>query len=61
MMARKTIDILSLGLLIQSIFLLLLAWTLDSLLIKLTGIIGSSIVILVEVVFLYEKWWGNGQ
>lgn len=60
-MARKTIDLLSLGLIIQSIFIIILAWSLENLLIKLTGIIGSSIVILVELVFLYEKWFKNGQ
>lgn len=59
-MARKTIDLLSLGLIIQSIFIIILAWGLENLLIKLTGIIGSSIVILVELVFLYEKWFKNG-
>ena len=58
-MARKTIDILSLGLLIQSIFIVLLAWSLENTLIKLIGLIGSSIVILVELVFLYEKWRKN--
>ena len=58
-MARKTIDILSLGLIIQSIFIIILAWSLENLLIKLTGILGSSIVILVELIFLYEKWFKN--
>jgi|GEM_PF-6795403 len=59
-MARKTIDILGLGLIIQSIFIILIAWSSEVILIKLMGILGSSIVILVELIFLYEKWFKNG-
>lgn len=47
-MTIKTGDILGLGLLGISI------WILSG--IKLIGIIGAVITILVELVFLYEKW-----
>lgn len=59
-MARKTIDILGLGLLIQSIFIFLVAWANETMLIKIIGLIGSAIVFLVELIFLYEKWT-NGR
>jgi len=60
-MARKTIDLLGLGLIIQAVFIILLVWNFEDLLIKLMGIIGSIIIILVEIIFLYEKWFKNGQ
>lgn len=49
-------DILSVGLLLISIFITILAWNQANLLLKILGIIGGTITGLVEIYYLKVSW-----
>ncbi len=51
----KVTDLLALGLLLQSFFVFGVAYNLSGF-IQLVGLIGASITIIVEAIFLYGTW-----
>ena len=52
----KLNDLLGIALLLIGIFLFLISLNETTTLIKLTGLIGSSILIVIELFFLWNLW-----
>lgn len=48
-------DFLAIGIIILSIFIFMISQEYEGL-IKLTGLVGSTILIIVESFFLYQTW-----
>lgn len=55
-MAIKTNDIFGIGILLISIFILVSSWSIENIFIRFSGIIGSTILIIVELMLLYKFW-----
>jgi len=55
-MKRRVGDLLAVGLLLISFALFFFFLSMENLLIKLPGLIGSITTFLVEFVFLWESW-----
>lgn len=58
-MARKIGDILGIGLILQSIFIMILSLSIENKLVMLSGFIGGMIVLAIESIFLYDIWIKN--
>lgn len=53
---KSTIDLVSLGLILISLYLLLGLINIENTFSQVVGFIGTILLILVEIVFLYERW-----
>jgi len=57
-MAKKVGDLLSIGLILLSIYFILSILRVSNIFLSILGFIGGVIIIITEVYFLIEKW-GN--